>query len=219
MATEEGRARFVAQARPLVAQIEAPALGAMLRRRFAELAQLAPDEIARLVPSQAPQRAPSRAPARTTRKAMLPPELQLLGRLLTRPDQAAYVPDDVLTGIGSDAAALKAVVEFFRRSPQNTLGQASAYFEETEHFSRITEALAEPLLKQAESPDFDLAVEVGDLVETLRNQRLARRRDELMRIVASGAATADQKAEYDRHMATLATAKSGNPSPEERSKL
>jgi DNA primase len=219
MATEEGRARFVAQARPLVAQIEAPALGAMLRRRFAELAQLAPDEIARLVPSQAPQRAPSRAPARTTRKAMLPPELQLLGRLLTRPDQAAYVPDDVLTGIGSDAAALKAVVEFFRRSPQNTLGQASAYFEETEHFSRITEALDEPLLKQAESPDFDLAVEVGDLVETLRNQRLARRRDELMRIVASGAATADQKAEYDRHMATLATAKSGNPSPEERSKL
>jgi len=79
--------------------------------------------------------------------------------------------------------------------------------------------LDEPLLIQADRPDFDLAVEVGDLVETLRNQRLARRRDELMRIVASGTATADQKAEYDQHMASLATAKSGNPSPEERSKL
>jgi DNA primase len=219
MTTEEGRARFVAQAKPLVAQIEAPALNAMLRRRLGELAQLGAEEIERLVPSKAPERAPARAPARTTRKAMLSPELQLLGRVLTRPDQAAYIPDDVLPGIGVEGATLKAVVEFFRRSPQNTLGQASAYFEGTEHAARITEALAEPLLKQAESPDFDLAVEVGDLVETLRNERLARRGDELMRLVASGQATAAQKAEFEQHLARLATAKSGNPSPEERSKI
>jgi DNA primase len=219
MATEEGRARFLAQAKPLLAQIEAPALGAMLRRRLAELAQLGADEIDQLVPSRARERGPTRAPARTMRKAMLSPELQLLGRVLTRPDQAAYIPDDVLAGAGPEAAALRAVVEFFRRSPQNTLGQASAYFDATEHAARITEALNEPLLKQAESPDFDLAGEVGDLVETLRNERLARRGAELMRLVASGQASAEEKAEFEQHLATLATAKSGNPSPEERSKL
>jgi hypothetical protein len=150
---------------------------------------------------------------------MLSPELQLLGRILTRPDQAAYISDDVLTGLGPDAAALKAVVEFFRRSPQNTLGQASAYFEGTEHAMRITDALNEPLLKQAESPDFDLAVEVGDLVESLRKERLARRGAELLRLVESGQATAAQRVEYEQHWARLATANSGNPSPEERSKL
>jgi DNA primase len=219
MATEEGRARFLAQAKPLVAQIEAPALSAMLRRRLSELAHLGPDEIERLVPSKAPERRPTRAPGRTVRKAMLSPELQLLGRVLTRPDQVAYIPDDVLPGLGPEAAALKAVVEFFRRSPQNTLGQASAYFDGTEHATRITEALNEPLLKQAESPDFDLAVEVGDLVETLRKERLARRGAELLRLVESGQATAAQQAEYEQHWARLATANSGNPSPEERSKL
>jgi DNA primase len=219
MATEEGRARFLAQAKPLVAQIEAPALSAMLRRRLSELAQLGADEIERLVPSKAPERRPTRAPGRTVRKAMLSPELQLLGRILTRPDQVAYIPDDVLPGLGPEAAALKAVVEFFRRSPQNTLGQASAYFEGTEHATRITEALNEPLLKQAESPDFDLAVEVGDLVETLRKERLARRGAELLRLVESGQATTAQQAEYEQHWARLATANSGNPSPEERSKL
>jgi DNA primase len=219
MTAEEGRARFVAQAKPLVMQIEAPALAAMLRRRLAELARLGPEEIEQLIPSKAPERRQTRAPGRTTRKAMLSPELQLLGRVLSRPDQAAYIPDDVLTGLGEDASTLKAVVEFFRRSPQNTLGQASAYFEGTEHAMKISEALAEPLLKQAESPDFDLGVEVGDLVETLRNQRLSRRGDELMRLVASGEATPAQKAEFEQHLAQLATAKSGNPSPEERSKL
>ena len=219
MATEEGRARFLAQAKPLVAQIEAPALSAMLRRRLGELAHLGLDEIERLVPSKGPERQLTRVPGRTVRKAMLSPELQLLGRVLTRPQQVAYIPDDVLTGLGPDAAALKAVVEFFRRSPQNTLGQASAYFEGTEHATRITEALNEPLLKQAESPDFDLAVEVGDLVETLRKERLARRGAELLRLVESGQATAAEQAEYEQHWARLATANSGNPSPEERSKL
>src|SRR5438270_5288657 len=44
MASAEGRARFVAEAKPLIAQIAAPALGAMLRNRMAELARLPPDE-------------------------------------------------------------------------------------------------------------------------------------------------------------------------------
>src|SRR3954464_10483422 len=48
MATDEGRARFLAEARPLVAQIEAPALAVMLRRRMGELAHLSAEEIEQL---------------------------------------------------------------------------------------------------------------------------------------------------------------------------
>ena len=45
MGSEEGRARFLAQAKPLVSQIEAPALGAMIRKRLAEMAGLDPGEL------------------------------------------------------------------------------------------------------------------------------------------------------------------------------
>src|SRR4051812_16208848 len=64
MATEEGRARFLAQAKPLIGQIEAPALAAMLRRRLGELARLAPEEIERLIPSKGPERRVSAPPPR-----------------------------------------------------------------------------------------------------------------------------------------------------------
>jgi hypothetical protein len=46
-----------------------------------------------------------------------------------------------------------------------------------------------------------------------------RRRTELMGLVQAGTATSEQRAEFDRLLASLATAKSGNPLPEERSKL
>jgi hypothetical protein len=125
----------------------------------------------------------------------------------------------VLGAPGAEAAALKAVVEFFRRAPQNTLGQASAYFEGSEHQAAITNALNEPLLKQAESPDFDLNAEAADLIERLREDRVGRRSRELMRLIEEGRATPEQRAEYGELNARLAVTKSGNPSSEERSKL
>jgi DNA primase len=219
MTAEEGRARFLAQARPLIAQIEAPALGAMVRRRLGELARLEPGEIDRLIPSKAPERRPSRPPARQVRGPGPAPESRLLGRILVRPELAAIVPADVLTGQGADAAALRAAVAYFRADPTLTLGQASAYFADSEHQAAITAALAEPLLNQAESPDFDMAAEVGDLIDKLRGEELNRRRGELTLLVAAGTATPEQQAEYSDLLARLATAKSGNPVTEERSKL
>ncbi|HET9470793.1 MAG TPA: DNA primase, partial [Usitatibacter sp.] len=69
MATEEGRARFLAEARPLLAQVEAPALSAMLRHRLAELARLEAREVEALIPAKAAPRPPSRTPARASRAA------------------------------------------------------------------------------------------------------------------------------------------------------
>ena len=219
MATEEGRARFLAQAKPLVAQIEAPALGAMLRRRLGELARLDAEEIQRLIPAREPERRPSQPRGRVVRAPTPPAESKLLGRILVRPELAATVPPDVLNGHGPEAAALRAVLEFFRADTKRTLGQASAYFEGSEFQAPIVEALAEPLLNQADSPDFDLAAEIGGLVEKLRAEHLARRRGELARLLDAGTATPEQEAEYGRLHASLATSKSGNPPAEERSKL
>jgi DNA primase len=218
MANEEGRARFLAQAKPLLAQIEAPALGAMLRRRLAELARLDGAEIDRLIPLKAPERRATQAPARTLRKAT-PLESKLLARILLRPELAAAVPEEIIPGSSPEGAALRAVLTYFRDDSSRTLGQASAYFEGSEHQASLEESLAEPLLHQAESPDLDLEAEISSLVEKLREEHQDRRRGELMRLVEAKTATPEQRAEFDDLMARLATAKSGNPVSESRSKL
>jgi DNA primase len=219
MSTEEGRARFVAQAKPLVAQIEAPALAAMLRRRLAELARLAPEEIEALLPSKAtPRRTMTPAPAREVRRK-IPAEGLLLTRILLRPELAKVIPEDLITGNSAESATLRAVGAYFREDPSRTLGQASAYFTGSEHQGPLEESLADPLLDQADSPDLDLESEVRDLVEKLRGDQLARRRTELAQLLAAGTATPEQTAEYNRLFASLQTAKSGNPSPEMRSKI
>ena len=219
MATEEGRARFLAQAKPLVAQIEAPALAAMLRRRLAELARLDPAEIERLIPSKGPERRLPPPPARTVRKGPPKPEARLLALLLHRVGLAASVASEDVVGSSPEACALRAVLGLLKDQPQLTLGQVSAYFQGSDLYPNIAEALVDPLLKQADSPDFDWEAEVTGLVEGLRRDSIDRRRTELMGLVQAGTATPEQHAEFDRLLTTLATSKSGNPPTEERSKL
>jgi len=219
MANEEGRARFLAEARPLVAQIEAPALAVMLRRRMAELAQLSADEIEQLVPSKvAPRRAPA-APVRTVRKATQPLQQRLLVLIASSPEIAAEIPPEVISGSGADWAALRDVIAFFMEDSRRNLGQASAYFEGSEVASVLRLALEDPLFEEASSPDFNVKDEVADLVERLKEMQRSRRSDELLKLLVAGTATEDEKAEYREIAAHQATAKSGNPSPEARSKL
>src|SRR6185436_456962 len=106
MASEEGRARFLAQAKPLIAQIEAPALAAMLRRRLGELARLAPEEIDRLIPPRGGERRPAPPPPRTARKGPARPEARLLAMVLHQLDLASAVPLEALSGAGPEVAAL-----------------------------------------------------------------------------------------------------------------
>ena len=153
------------------------------------------------------------------RRAPPQAESRLLGRILQRPELAATIPEEATGGSSMEAAALRAVIGLLQVQPRLTLGQVSAYFDGSEHQAAITDALAEPLLNQLESPDFDLEAEVADLVGKLRDEHLARRSRELMRLLEAGTATPEQRAEYDRLHARLATAKSGNPVPEARSKL
>ncbi len=218
MASDEGRARLVALARPLLAQVQAPALHALLRRRLAELARLDPGEAEGLLPpAPGPVRKPA-APRRGARRPMSPVERQLLALLLARPALAGSLPEALEAGSGPDGQALAAVATFFRADPQRTLGQASAYFEASAHAESIRQALDEPLLKQAESPDFDYAAEVRGLIEHMAEARRARRADELLRRMEAGEATAEERAEFEAHLTRLAAAKSGNPVPEARSK-
>jgi DNA primase len=218
MATEEGRARFLAQARPLVAQIEAPALAAMLRRRMAELARLDAAEIEALIPSKAaPRRSAPPPPARTVRRQQSL-EAKLLARILQRPELAVEIPTDAIRPGTADAKALIAAVAYFSEDPTRTPGQASDYFEGSEHDAIVREAMADPLLIQADSPDMDIEGEVADFVKRLRQSSTARRADELMLRVQSGDASPEERAEYVSLHEQLKAEKSGNPPTGEWSK-
>jgi len=221
MASEEGRARFLAEARPLLSQVEAPALSAMLRRRLAELARLDAAEIEALVPSKlapaATARGGARNPAtRTARPLPAAPESRLLGRVLLRPDLAAQVPDEVLDGPAG--AVLREVVAFCRANPHVTLGQIKAHFEGSEFDGPVGDALLEPLLAQAESAELDLEAEIAHWIAELGRERLARRQQELVRQMGS-APTPEQETEYKALSARLEAARSGNPPTGMRSKL
>jgi DNA primase len=218
MATEEGRARFVAQARPLIAQIEAPALGAMLRRRLAEVARLDAAEVEALLPSKLAEKRTPAVPERKIRRTTSNP-VRLLALLLSTPALAERVPEGELGGIGAEMAALREVTRFFREDPKRNAAMASAYFEGTEHAAAITEALREPLLKQVESHDFDEEAEVDGLIEGFRRGRLGRRREQLVALMNAGTATAADEAEYRDLQARLATARSGTSGVEAGSKF
>jgi hypothetical protein len=139
--------------------------------------------------------------------------------LMHQVELASAIPPEVLTGSGPDVAALRALVAFVRENPGTHLGKVSAYFEGSEYWEAMNEARQDPLLNQPESPNLDLAAEVAATVERLRRDSMDRRRTELAVLVDAGTATSAQQGEFDRLMTTLATAKSGNPPPEERSKL
>ena len=221
MATEEGRASFVAHAKPLVAQVAAPALGAMLRKRLAELARLAPEEISGLVPARAP--APVRhaapSPARPVRKGPPPPQSRLLALVLHDVGLARQVPADVLSGNTPETAALRALLTLLHDQPALNLAQVSAHFDGSELWQAMAEALRDPLLKQAESPDFNVEAEVQGAVAQLVADRRASRHQELLVRVQEGTATPAEQAEYHDLWTQISAAKSGNPSQEERSKL
>jgi DNA primase len=219
MGTEEGRARFLAQAKPLVGQIEAPALAAMLRRRMAELARLDAEEIQALMPAKAvPRQASAPAPARSVRRQQSL-EAKLLARVLQRPDLAPSVPVEAVGGNAPEPRALRAALAYFQQDPARNAGQASAYFEGSEHEAVIREAIADPLLLQADSPDMDIEGEVADFVTRLRQGSAARRAEELVLRMQSGEASPEEQAEYQSLHEQLKAEKSGNPPTEERSKL
>lgn len=209
MGSEEGRARFVAQAKPLVMQIEAPALGAMVRRRVAEMAGLGAEDAARFFPSRETGRARPAAPARPVRRAPSL-EAQLLDRILRRLDLAAVVDRELIREEASEGRALLAVLDLAGKSkaPLN-LGQVRAYFDDSEHLAPLENALRETVLDQLDEAELDLESEVAGLLAKLRQQREGRRLDELSARWIAGSLTEAERAEFADLSGRLAASKAG----------
>ncbi|HVS26327.1 MAG TPA: DNA primase [Burkholderiales bacterium] len=113
MKSEEGRARFLQSARPLVTLITAPVLGLMLRKRLAELAGISQSELESLYLIKPRVRA--QTPQKVTRKL---PSLarKLLQVLLFQPEFAGRF-NAVLPESPVEFQALKALLEILHTEP------------------------------------------------------------------------------------------------------
>lgn len=131
--TQEGRAKLLKDARPLVTQVNAPALGLMLRKRLAELASIGQGELERLYDIQVVGKQRP-VPARRAHQA---PSLarELMRGLLEFPQLALRCDNQDLPRSGDpDARTLAALLEFIRSHPQiQTAGAILEGFRGTEH--------------------------------------------------------------------------------------
>ena len=146
--TAEGRAALLASARPLLAQIEAPILAALLRRRLAVLAGLDEAEVTGLLggsrPAELAQGRSDRGRPALRAAGRRAPSLarELLQGVLLAPDLARGIALPPADETGADAAALRAVVAFCTAtSGELTPAGIVQSFIDTPHEAVIAQAL------------------------------------------------------------------------------
>ncbi|MDQ6619111.1 MAG: DNA primase [Pseudomonadota bacterium] len=117
LASAEGRAGFVAAARPLLQQLTAPVMAAVMRRRVAELSGLPDSEMATLLgakesPHERRRQEPARRGMALARRPQPSLVRSILQRLLLNPELARKVEMPRPEETSAEAAALNAVVDY-----------------------------------------------------------------------------------------------------------
>ncbi|MDN0077391.1 DNA primase [Crenobacter sp. SG2303] len=115
MNTPEGRADLIRQAKPLLAQIAAPALGFMIRQRLAELAGVSVDDFEQLTgqakPAQRSGKREYRLPAESNRQINTPIARKQIKWLLMNPawSRDVQIPDSMV--LSDELACLAMLAE------------------------------------------------------------------------------------------------------------
>jgi DNA primase len=159
-ATAEGRAALLAAARPLLAQLDAPILAALLRRRLGTLAGLPDEEIATLLGGERPapvdaaaRGSPSRSRARLPGRRAPSLARELLQGVLLQPALARSLRLPPVPDPTPDAAALSAVVGLCSTAAgELTPAGIVQFFMGTAHEAAVADALA-TAEDQALTPD------------------------------------------------------------------
>jgi DNA primase len=174
--TDEGRAGLLQTAKPLLQQIAAPVLGAMLRKRVAELIGLGRGELDRLVGSTSMPAAANPAPARMSRRA---PSLaaRLASLALARPDTARSVLSSVSSTDTLENKLLRSIVERLRLTEGEVhLGALYEQFNAEGLGSGFGERMreAQRLLAQFSAEDLDRELTDGalKLQQEQRNEQI-----------------------------------------------
>jgi DNA primase len=144
----EGRAALLAAARPLMAQIDAPILAALLRQRLAIVSGLSEPDVGALIgrgdeSAAVRRREPARAPSRLQGRRAPSLARELLQGFLLQPSLARGVTLPPVIDAAPDALALHAVVDFCADAPgELTAAGIVQTFVGTAHEGAVSDALA-----------------------------------------------------------------------------
>ena len=177
LASAEGRARLVHEAKPHLLKLSAPVLRVQLVKAVAEAAELTQAEVETqcgLAPAARGRPAPP-APKRRPRPSSL--ERKLLALVLQRVEWAARIPHDLVDADSAEGDTLRAIADAMEHGdlPAGGVGMLLEFFRGTPHEALI----AETAMGQADDPDFEMLEAVlGDSIEGLRRQRIGREIDQ-----------------------------------------
>ena len=206
LTTDEGRAKLVQSAKPLIEKVAAPALQMMIRKRLAELTGLSVAELGTLLPQPQAPREASQARAAQARspqiKARRAPSLprQLLRMVLQQPDLARGVAIEGLDDASQDARTLLALLALLNRDPNiNTPPAILEAFRGAPEESVLSEAMGETWAWEGE---FDLAQEFQGALEQLCSSARQKRIDSLLALAKTQALSPEQKQALTRELAS-----------------
>jgi DNA primase len=196
LSTPEGRARLLHLAKPLLAQVTAPALGLLLRRRLAELAQVDGADIDRLFglrrpPQQAQKGTAWRPPRRTA------PTLTrwLLQAVMSAPHLAGRLERALLDPSDRHTPALSALLDLVASRPDITPRQVVPWAVEQVQDEDIAAVLREVQCDLLAAPDVDVEAEFTEALTKVQQQKTQRR---LTQLRASEQRTPEEQAEFER---------------------
>ncbi len=196
LTTEEGRAKLVQTAKPLIEKIAAPALQLMIRKRLAELTGLSTAELESLLPrTQTASRAPAAHP-KPRRAPSLP--RQLLRMVLQQPDLARGVAIEGLEDESLDVRTLRALLALLNRDPHISNHPAILEaFRGAPEEAVLSEVAAETLTWDG---DFDVAQEFQGALEQLRSSARQKRIESLLALAKTQPLSAEQKQALTREL-------------------
>ena len=190
LGSAEGRAQFVARATPHLQKVTAQVLRLQLGREVARLSGLAVEDIERLVsPGNAPARYQSRAPARSAPPMTGSQERNLLRCVLSNPELAAEIDDELLDPDLPETAALRAVADF-APGPGVSGAVLVEHFQGTAHEQVVFHAMASGMAGEGADPEGGVAQEFHQIQLALRIKRMHQEIDVLTSRVGSNPALA-----------------------------
>ncbi len=212
MQTQEGRAKLLELARPLLSQIKAPTLHLMLRKRIAELAgisQIELEDLLQIKRDMQPavmQRGDSVKPQMQRREALAQgqksrrqaPSLirKLLQLLVFQPQLVTEVMADLPNDVEGELAGLNALLEFLRSNPHIITTPAVMEHFRNHQYAALMGAVAGEVLEQGNWDGEEAKAEFIDGISRLREMARNKRLDVLRKQAGLQGLNTEEKREF-----------------------
>lgn len=196
---EEGKARLLNEARPLIGQIEAPALGLMIRKRLAELMEVTADDLQQLMPGKARPVTMASAPAKDARRKAPPrsTENKVLALMLAKPQLAAHFDLDLPENAPASLRTIDALAHYLRDCDfEVSHAMILEHFRGKEDGIAISEAATALIVSEEGFDRADLDNEFSESLSKLRADLRKARRDELAARAGQAALSPEERREY-----------------------